>query len=371
MADAITNDDLVEVKPSPWFYTWTKEFQLGEGRELLNQRWLAISSFADKAEGADVEALVRLAIGSRHAPSPAWIDTLEVAFHEQYPAFTASSSARELQVLAACCLLRISQDPNNDTANLAALASATASVAGQRKFSLPGDLPHAANEALRSLYLSAARRPKLVAGVQYKPLFEAAVQKARGQQDIATLIEALAQASAAVTTAVNQNQSKTQGVVEALAHRLDQQDEELQMLWWLIGERSEDLACSFGDIANAARPLVLAKELASHTLLQPGPPTVRALLSRAKLADKGKVALVDAVAAAPFEWLKSHVAPQAVSPVTQPLHFAIARQLETGPGKAWVTGWAAATDLPQDTALPHLTLAELFYRERLLTRLLG
>lgn len=371
MADAVTKEGTEEVKPSPWFYAWTKEFQLGEGSEPLSQRWRAISSFADNAEDADVEALVRLAIGSRHAPSPEWIAILEEAFREEYPAFTASSNARELQVLAACCLLHISQDPNNEVANLAALASATASVAGQRKFSLSGDLPQAADEALRSLYLIAARRPTLAVGGQYKPLFEAAVQKARGQQDVATLTEALALAGTAATSAVNQNQAKTQEVVEALAHRLDQQDEELQMLWWLIGERSEDLACSFDDLPNAARPLVLAKELASHTLLPPGPPTVRAILSRAKLAGKEKVVLVDAVAAAPFEWLKSLVSSQVASPVTQPLHFAIARQVETGPGKAWVAGWAAATDLPQDTALPPLTLAELFYRERLLTRLFG
>lgn len=371
MADEVTKEDTEEVKPSPWFHAWTKEFQLGEGGELLSQRWQAIRSFADTAEGADVEALVRLAIRSRHTPSSDWLTSLEESFREEYPAFTANSHARELQVLAACCLLHISQDSNNDAANLAALASVTASVAGQRKFSLPGDLPQAANEALRSLYLNAARRPKLAAGRQYKPLFEVAVQKAKGQQDVATLIEALALAGAMATSAVNQNQADTQAIVEALARRLDQQDEELQMLWWLIGERSEDLACSFGDIDDAARPLVLAKELASHTLLPPGPPTVRALLSRAKLVGKGKVAVVEAVAAAPIEWLKSHVASQAVSPVTQPLHFAIARQLETGPGIAWVAGWAAATDLPQDTALPHLTLAELFYRECVLTRIFG
>lgn len=371
MVEAVTIEEAEEVKPSPWFYAWMKEFQLGEGSETLIQRWRATCSFADSADGADVEALVRLAIGSRHVPTSDWIDSLEETFREDYPAFTASTNARELQVLAACCLFRISQDPNNESANISALASATGSVAGLRKLTLPCDLPQAANDALKSLYLSAAHRPKLVAGVQYKPLFDKAVEKAKGQQDVPTLIEALALAGSAATSAVNQNQSKTQSIVEALARRLDQQDEELQMLWWLISERSEELNCAFGDIADAARPLVLANELARHTLLPPGPPTVRALLSRAKLTGKGKVAVVDAVATAPLEWLKAYVAPQAASPVTQPLHLAIERQLETGPGKSWVAGWAAATDLPQDAALPRLTLAELFYRERLLTRLRG
>lgn len=367
MANALTNDDAEDVKPSPWFYAWTKEFQLGEGIELLSQRWQSISSFADTAEGSDVEALVRLAIGSRHAPSSDWLTSLEESFRKEYPAFTASRNARELQVLSACCLIQISQDPENDAATLAALASVTASVAGQRNFPLPGDLPQVANEALLSLSLSVARRPKVGAGSQFKQLFEAAVQKARAQPDVGTLIEAMAQAGTTVTSAVN----KTQLTLQALAQRLDQQDEELQMLWWLIGERSEDLACSFGDVPDAARPLVLAKELADHTVLPPGPPTVRALLSRAKLAGRRKVALVDAIAAAPLEWLRSHVAPKGASPVTQPLHFAVLRQLETGTGKAWVEGWAAATDLPGDLSLPPLILAELFYRERLLTRLLG
>lgn len=367
MANVVTKEDTEEVKPSSWFCSWTKEFQLGEGSEMLNQRWQASSNFAYNANGADIEALVRLAIGSRHVPSPGWIATLEESFREEYPAFTASSSARELQVLAACCLLQISQDPDNKSANLAALAITAASFVGQRKFSLPGDLPHAASEALRSMSLGVARRPNLTARKQYKPLFEAAVEKARAQQDIATLIEAMAQANTSVTSAVN----KTLLTLQDLVKRLDQQDEELQMLWWLIGERSEDLDCSFGDVPDAARPLVLAKELADHTLLPPGPPTVRALLSRAKLADMGKVALVDALAAAPFEWLRSHVAPPVASPVTQPLHFAVLRLLETGPGNSWVAGWAAATDLPQKLSLSPLVLAELFYRERLLTRLLG
>lgn len=371
MADGVTKEGADEDKPSPWFYTWTKEFQLGEGSETLGQRWQAVSSFADNASDEDVEPLVRLAIGSRHAPPPDWLASLETTFREDYPAFTASTNVRELQVLSACCLLRASQDTENGVAVLAALASATASVAGQRKPSLPGDLYQAAGEALRSQYLSTARRTKPATGSQYKPLFEAALQKVKGQPDIATVIETLAQASVSVTTAVNQNQAKTQTAIEALAHRLDQQDEELQMLWWLIGDRSEDLDCAFGDVADAARPIVLAKELADHTVLPPGPPSVRSLLSRAKLKGTGEVRVVDAVTAAPIDWLRSQVSAKSTSPVTQPLHFAMARQLETGPGNAWIAGWAAATDLPPDLAMPQLTLAELFYRERLLTRLLG
>lgn len=371
MAEVVKQEGAEEEKPSAWFHVWTKEFQLGDGGDTNLQRWRAISSYAANAELSDVEPLTRLSIGSRHQPTADWFRALEEAFRESYPAFTASTSAREMQVLAACCLFAMAEDTGNECDNAAALALSTSAVSGLRKISLPIDLPSVANGALRDLYVASSSRPKLSAGSQYKSLFETAVQKAKSQPDVPTLIEALTLAGGVVTTAVNQNQAKSQAAFEAIAHRLDQQDEELQMLWWLIGERSEQLDCSFGDIADAARPLVLANELAEHTLLPPGPPTIRALLSRAKMPSKGKVAIVDAVAAAPMDWLKAHVAPQGASPVSQPLHLAIERQLETGSGKAWVAGWAAATDLPADASLPHLALAELFYRERLLTRALG
>lgn len=371
MAEVVTEENAEEQKPSPWFYTWMKEFQLGDSGDAILVRWRAISEFAANAELSDVEPLTRLAAGSRHGPSAEWIRTLEVAFRESYPAFTASANVRELQVLAACCLIAITEDTDNQCANAAALACATFAASGLRKVSLPCDLFGAADVALRQLYLYASRRPKLSAGVQYAPLFESAVQKAKTQLDVPTLVQALTMAGNVATSAVNQNQQQSQEAFDAIALRLDQQDEELQMLWWLIGERSEQLNCSFGDIADAARPLVLAKELADHTLLPPGPPTVRALLSRAKMPSKGKVAIADVIAAAPLDWLKAHVAPTAASPVTRPLHLAIERQLETGTGKSWVAGWAATTELPADAALPHLAIAELFYRERLLTRLLG
>jgi hypothetical protein len=54
------------------------------------------------------------------------------------------------------------------------------------------------------------------------------------------------------------------------------------------------------------------------------------------------------------------------SPVTMPLHNAIYRQLETGPGDTWVAGWVSATAVGDNQTLPGLTLGTLFYRERLL-----
>lgn len=371
MADAIANGSTPEATPSSWFFSWMSEFRIGED-STLPARWRGITTIAKNADAADVEALARLAFATRQEAGPERIAKFEAQFLEHDATFSARANARELQVLAASALLYLADATEMDAAPMAALAMASTSVEGYRKAAPSVDLLQNAHNALRRLSVERARRSGLPPiGQQYKGIFEAAVLKLKSQQDWDGAVEALAQAGSATTGTINQIQKLNGAALRALERRADQQDEELQMLWWLMGERSEDLDCAFEAVPAAARPLVFGKELAEHTLLPPGPPSVRALLSRSKLASRTKVELVAAIAACSTDWLKILTVPESTSPVTLPLHFAVVRQLETGPGSDWVVGWAAATGLPRDIAFSPLTLAELFYRERLLKKLLG
>ena len=138
------------------------------------------------------------------------------------------------------------------------------------------------------------------------------------------------------------------------------------MLWWLTGQRSKDHNCAFSDVPAEAQPLVFGAELANATQILPGPPSVPAMLSRAGVKDKKKIAVSAAINAADQTWLRRILGDRSPSPVTMPLHFAISRQLETGPGDTWVAGWVSATSVSDSLDLPGLTLGTLFYRERLL-----
>ena len=144
------------------------------------------------------------------------------------------------------------------------------------------------------------------------------------------------------------------------------QDEELQMLWWLMGQRSWDYNCPFSAVPVPAQPLAFAKELADSTEFLPGPPSVKALLSRAGLEERKSVMIPAAINAVAPERLAQVVGEEDPSPVSSPIHFAIKRQLETGAGDTWVPGWAATTDVSADHAVSPLLLGVLFYRERLL-----
>ena len=154
--------------------------------------------------------------------------------------------------------------------------------------------------------------------------------------------------------------------IRAIDHFLRVQDEELQMLWWLTGQRSWELDRPFEEIPADARPLVLASDLAANTNFVPGPPSVKGILSRAGLTAHDKTRIADAVNTADSTWLHGLVDDVEPSFVSTPLHAAIKRQLETGAGEAWVAGWAASTEVNDGYALSGLALGNLFYRERLL-----
>jgi hypothetical protein len=126
------------------------------------------------------------------------------------------------------------------------------------------------------------------------------------------------------------------------------------------------LDCRFDAVKVELQPLIFAKELADATEYLPGPRSVRALLSRAGLKDRKKIAVADVINAAEPVWMKTFMPENDLSPVTTPIHFGLRRQLETGAGETWIAGWAAAVGLPADFALAPLALGMLVYRERLL-----
>jgi hypothetical protein len=161
------------------------------------------------------------------------------------------------------------------------------------------------------------------------------------------------------------------GIVKSLASSATDfaaiQDEELQMLWWLFGGRSTDMDRAFDAIDANAQPLVLAAELAGMTKFLPGPVSTKAILSRAGVKE-GECTVPATVNACDAQWLARLVEGREPSPITQPIHFAVKRKLETGDDNSWVAGWSGVVGIDAGHALPALTLANLFYRERLLAQ---
>jgi len=340
------------------FPTWVGEFELGEDVDAREKCWGGVVAFVNDADSDDVEGLVRLAYNTRQKAQTSFLEKFRTALQDANPESVVPRNDREMQVLAGCSLVVLLGSDDTGLAALVALAITTASAAGGRKHKLPMDIAGLAENALLRLSESNSQRPDLS---KYNIKLPALSLDPAAFPAAFTAIT-----SALKTISTNQNLANI-----ATRTIVNQQDEELQMLWWLIGGRSIDVACAFNKVGKKFQPLLFAKELADQTEVLPGPGSIKGLLSRAGLKDAGKLELQDAVNNAKTVWLSSLVEEIEPSPITQPIHFAIKRQLETGAGEAWIAGWAATTELNAKLSFSPLEFGNLFYRERLLELFLG
>jgi len=146
------------------------------------------------------------------------------------------------------------------------------------------------------------------------------------------------------------------------------QDEELNMLWWLQGGRTQ-AGELFEKIPREQQPFVLARDLAEATFALPGASAISSLLERAGIKDEEPLEIAAAIQALPIEWLRVAL-PEAdkhkASPVTTPLHEGIRRRLEVRGEDSWIAGWASVCNIDKTTRLTPLRLADLCYCEQLL-----
>nr|VFJ73583.1 MAG: hypothetical protein BECKFW1821C_GA0114237_10535 [Candidatus Kentron sp. FW] len=377
------------------FARWYSTVQMGDNKERREARWNGVRGIVEEAEWADIEALIRLAFATKQAPPSDAVQKFRQAFRNADETFEMRGNDRELQVLTGACLALLMEE-GGDIGAQTALTVTTTGLAGARASDLPSDLSVLAEDAISQIAGMNRERPDLggrvsrnkpsanVKEVITKISVEAATEKLKASPNWQGMSQAISligneanQAFLVMQQAISLIRDETNKAfslmsrqhtetIQSLEGYLRIQDEELQMLWWLTGQRSWDYDCAFSAVPENTRPLVLAKELSDSTQFLPGPPSIKALLSRAGLQEQEDITIMAAVNAADSTWLREVIGSMEPSPVSTPLHFAIRRQLETGAGDAWIENWAAVTGVDAGFALPALTLGTLFYRERLL-----
>ena len=350
------------------FARWYSQEFMDEGA-VREARWKAVVAMAANANYWRVEVLVRLAFaakdpgGHKNEKLATAYETVVAALRSGGQEFDPAKSAREMQVLAAAALVRLFA-----TSADAALAVTTASFRDLREPQLPMQLATLAARALAALTAKHHARPDIASFKVAAPEidYDSEAEVAEGEAELTTKeqLNALRDAAneALATIANRQNE-----VTQAMARRTQLGEEELQMLWWLVGGHSVTQDRPFAKIAAAAQPLILANELGEMTNASPGPATIRALLAKAGVGSKG-VSVRDAANAVDLDWARRVSSSSTVSPLTTPLHFALEKRAEVGDDTAWQAGWAALTGLAMDLSMPADQLAELFYREHLFLR---
>lgn len=349
------------------FPRWYATLSVGADTEQRAARWAGVDAIVTKADRAAVEALIRIAFASRQAPSAHSLTRIQEAYAAEDETFDPRRAGREMEVLAGACLA-VLFERGGDLGAIAALRVATASFAGGRTPNLPMELTALAEGALERMAEANRKRPDLAHHVAKRPLnVDLKTASAKAQEGTGeAFAAAFTLAANSIGTAMQTLVTRHAEAISAIDQFIKVQDEELQMLWWLTGGRSWELDCGFDDVAASAQPLVFATELADSTMLLPGPRSVKPLLVRAGLKERKKFTVGATVNAADAKWLAKLVEDADPSPVTEPMHFAVKRQVEAGGNPAWIAAWAAVVGVEAERSLSTLALGTQFYRERLL-----
>jgi len=245
----------------------------------------------------------------------------------------------------------------------------TTACGGARKPSLPVDLVTVAENSLSQLGASRRVRPDLSKISIPAPKFAFEPDFSNVQHNSPTTFkDVFDQFTETVSEALVDLVGKFNVSIESLVDAGKKADEELDMLSWVLGQRSLLANQAFAAIPVSEKPLVFAHDLASLTTIYPGPNSTPALLARAGLKATGQIKIADAVNAVSDDWTSVALKGRKPSPVTSPVHFALLRRQETGAGEGWHAGWAATAGINGAAAMSPIALAEQFYREILWLR---
>jgi hypothetical protein len=351
----------------PNFARWYGDVSMEDSK--AQARWVGLEQFISKPKRPTVEVLARLAFDTKASAAgykePALAEKLD-AFHGAFKAADGNyePEKRESQVLAACALVELFK-----SYSLAQLAVTTASFDGARATALPMDLVGLAEQAIGTLSAARRVRPEIAnLRVAFQEVAYQPDMTGFNPGDPQTMKPVLTAMTSAVNVALKATVAGANAAIDKMSSYMRVVDEELQMLWWLIGERSLDLDLPFEKVDGAMQPLIFARELATRTVSSPGPVAIGALLARSGLKTRNKLSVAVAANTVPADWAAKTVSDLVASPVTTPIHFALDKRVEAGAPDAWSAHWAALCGLAADAGLAPIRLAELFYRERLFLR---
>jgi hypothetical protein len=346
------------------FPRWYRPVDMGANRDRLEARWKGLVGLVQSADARSVGTMIAVALRTKPRPDPADIASLRGHFKAADDLFDMEGNDRELEILSGAALATLFGN-DGDVAARAALATTTASCLGLRTADFPLDLAAAAEAAIARISEDRRKRPDLS-----QSIIQTMTQVGADQESVDNLKQNFN--ADTVTALFRQARSDTNelavsinSAVRSMSTFTAIQDEELQMLWWLFGGRSKRMDCPFADVPADAQPIVLAAEVADATEFLPGPASAKPILSRAGLKERKRCSIPAAVNACDLGLLRTLVDGMPPSPVTQPLHFAIKRRLETGDETSWMAGWSTITGIDSAFALPGIELGNLFYRERL------
>jgi hypothetical protein len=337
------------------FADWYQPVTFGHDRNTMELRWKGIEAAVEDIDTPQLMELVRFVYG-RPFESTEFMAIFRKYFKDNDSMFQSSGNDQEMLVLAGCVLaLCTTEDYDIREVPLAIL---TSSFCKKKAPKVSIDLVRMATNRVRTDGINARKRPSMSKSKtpSFKKILEEEIKLLSDKLESSAVI-------AALQKMVSMHKTANEKIM-LLQKLLNIQDEELQMLWWMVSGWSDMWNSTFDKIENEARPLLLAKEAASMSNEISESPSLKAVFSRMEIDGNMELAIPETVNSCGVERLKTLAPGNTFCCSTiYPMHFAIIRALETGADNTWIAGWSKISGIDKKTKVSSLDLALQFHRE--------
>lgn len=327
------------------------------------ERWEGLKAWSGTADRAQIPTLVEAAYGVGRPP-----ETLVVALQDKDSSLTFGDGATSSRQLGAAGLDYLFSH-NDDLDVLAALATATAGFGG-RTPNVGVDIAGRAQAELETLADYRRSRASLgdaIAAVVGDTPSSKTIAGLAESFDAGTTSAALTDVLKAVGRSLDKVATSTRRAFTLVQGRLDQADEESDVLWYVFGGVSSLTGNAFKDMDAVHATLLAGIELAGLTREPLHARTFGAMLTRLGIASD-PVTVQTAIEATPTAaW--TGLTLSATSARLTPLHRLAGRHAEFGTnGDGWIAGVETQFGFAPTLEVGAHDLALQAYRERLLIK---
>lgn len=354
----------------PQFADWYQPATFGHDRDTIELRWQGVASALQNLDIDKAMDLVRT-VFRKPLISQETTDWFRERFKVADATFQTTGNERELEILAGCVLALKCIDENLASADVA-LAILTASLCNTIRSDVGIDLIGKAQHRIEIEAAQVRARPVFnnLQIFESKKAFAAVNATWTATPTLEKITDVIKGITSATTSMFNSVQAESAKHIQELGKCLSIQDEELQLLWWIVGQRSNLWQKEFSGIEEKARPILLGYESCELTKLFVESPSLKALLLRTGIDATSDLTVPEAVIACGADNLKK-IDLKNTCPYIFPLHFAIERAIETDADETWVPVWSKKTGLSSETRVPSLDLALQLHREHKLAELIA
>ncbi len=290
---------------------WLRIVDVNLTEDTVTKRQLGIENIVNGLDEESCLDLVRLYLG-KPTRYDSYRDDFRGIFQKADQTFRMSGNELELQLLAGISII-VSLE-NNDNRFKIAMSAVCVSFQGSTDVPIFNEVSNAAKQYLSNLSISIrsrARTTSLKASTaDFKTPKDALLtilpqnNLPSTQAPMGALFDKIQEIILEVIKQVNKISSE-------IDDSLLLQQEETEMLWWVMGECSNSLNKKMSTIPLPFASLIVAKELAEMTRKLPGPISIPALmdkmLSIGRQKQEDKISIKEVINASSDEWKSKYV----------------------------------------------------------------